>query len=144
MCHHKLIIWIYLLLIAVTGRTSCSQNNSSGQDRPQETILVLSPANMDFEAAGGTKDMKIRGNSSWTINGVPGWISVSEEKGKGTITLGVTATVNEISEERTASITINADEANLSRTMTITQAAAEKPGKGPEASIPPDNSGMRT
>ncbi|WP_029034432.1 cellulase family glycosylhydrolase [Salinimicrobium terrae] len=140
----KFTSWTFLLLMLVAGFTSCSQEDDNDPVIVDPSLSV-SPAAMAFSAEGGAKGMQISSNTLWTITGVPDWLSLSEVASEGTLNIQVTAQPNEMLESRAVTLTISGDNGDLVDEVQVTQEAAEEevPDEGVEASIPPDNSGMR-
>ncbi|MCY2687527.1 cellulase family glycosylhydrolase [Salinimicrobium sp. TH3] len=131
-----------LLLMLVAGFTSCSQEDDNDPVIVDPSLNVT-PATMAFNATGGTKGMQITSNTGWTITGAPNWLSFSEPASEGTMNIQVTAQPNELLESRSATLTISADNGDLTDEVQVTQEAGEEPDEQVKASIPPDNSGMR-
>jgi endoglucanase len=138
----KFTAWTLLLLMFTAGFTSCSQEDDNDPVIVDPSLSVT-PATMAFNATGGTKGMQITSNTGWQIIGAPDWLSLSETASEGTMNIQVTAQPNVALESRSATLTISADNGDLTDEVQVNQAAGEEPEEEVEASIPPDNSGMR-
>ena len=56
--------------------------------------LAVSPASLDFTAAGETKPVTVNASGAWTAASDQTWLTLSAGSGSGTATINVTATAN--------------------------------------------------
>lgn len=109
---NKVINLISVLCLVVLFTTSCEK----------EPILEVSQSSLTFVDGGGTQTISFSTNKDWTasVSGGTGWCTISPTSGKSEIkTITVTTVANTTYDDRTATITINAEE--LSKVITITQ-----------------------
>jgi len=88
-----------------------------------EYTLSVSPTSLNFYANGGTHSFMIISNTSWTITGMPAWITLSANTGSGDGTVTVTANKNSDEYQRTATLTVSGS--GLSSTVQLTQDGTE-------------------
>lgn len=89
-----------LLIAAVALVASC---------RPAPSISV-NPSSIDVPSAGGSFDVTVTSNCDWTAAGAESWIKVSQTAGaKGTTTLTVKVSNNNLPDNRTGSVVISSN-----------------------------------
>lgn len=88
--------------------------------------IAVNPEKLEFDAAGGQKEIAVTSNSSWTVTVPDGcdWIKVTPAKGEKNGTVTVTASCYMLLEGRQTSITISETRAGTSKTVALTQIAA--------------------
>jgi hypothetical protein len=86
------------------------------------TSLTVSPATLSIAATGGSGNIAVSSNVRWTASSSASWATLSRSSGSNNGTVTVTATAN-AGTERTATITISGS--GITRTVSVTQAAAE-------------------
>lgn len=90
-------------------------------------MLTVDPASLQVNADGGTKNIKVTSSDTWTITGVPAWISLSASAGgSGNTDVALTVAANEQSESRSA--TLNVTMGNMSKSVTVTQSGKSATG----------------
>lgn len=113
---------------SVSSRTAVVTFSANGFDNQIVTVVQagLSPAlttsvnSLTLDAAGATASFSVSSTTSWTISGLPPWLSVSPVSGAGAATVTLTATANPQPAIRMATLTLTAG--GLSpQTVTITQ-----------------------
>lgn len=142
--HSFKALGLLLLFFVSFGFVSCTEDDDGSRTvaPPDPIEFSVTPTTIDFDAAGGETTFEITSGAEWNISGGADWISLSAESGLETSDVVVTAEANEATEERTATITVSADDDT--QEITVTQAAAEAPpAETPEATIEPDETGMR-
>ena len=104
--------------ITITGQTSGDVTTITVT---QEAVgITLSPSSLTFEATGGSQDITVTSNTSWTATVTGGsWCSVTPNSGTNNGTVTVTAQENTGTATRTATITVTAGD--ITRTATVTQ-----------------------
>lgn len=80
--------------------------------------ISVSPASLSFLSAGGSKDLKISCDGSWSISGQPSWCIPSTTTGTGDATIQLTVSANNDA-KRTGSLTITCS--GTTKTVAITQ-----------------------
>ncbi|MDR2138715.1 MAG: leucine-rich repeat protein, partial [Tannerella sp.] len=65
--------------------------------------LTVTPASLDFVAAGGSRNFTVTSNTSWTVTSSASWLTVSPASGTNSDTVSVTAAAN-TAEARTATV----------------------------------------
>lgn len=76
-----------------------------------------------FSSGTETKQISIQSNTHWLIKEFPEWLSLSINKGEGTLTVDITSTENNSTMPRQGSIVIAHEFLNLSHKITVTQEA---------------------
>jgi len=98
---------------------SCSSKGSNDDELIDS--LDLSSIS-EFSANQQTKYIAVNSNINWTVSTTSNWISVSPQSGVNNGSIGVTVVSNLTYNIRTGTITVSGG--NISRTLTVTQAAA--------------------
>lgn len=109
---YKTVNFLFVLFLSVFLFTSCEK----------EPILEVSQSSLTFIDQGGTQSISFSTNKDWTasVSGGTGWCTITPASGNSDIkTISVTTVANTTYDDRTATITINAEE--LSKVITITQ-----------------------
>lgn len=99
-----------------------------------EPTLEVSLTELAFEAAAGEATFTVTTNQDWTAATEAAWITLDPASGAASTeaaTVKVTAAENTVTEARTATVTVTAGE--LTKTITVTQAAAIPQPDGTEA-----------
>lgn len=86
---------------------------------PPATTLTLSLDHYDFGINATGISVAVTSNSSWTISGVPSWLSVTPLWGSGNGNIGITCQANDNPSARTADIIVSTN--GISRTIGIYQ-----------------------
>jgi endoglucanase len=109
----KQIFQIITLLIVVAGSFSCNKTEI------QAAVLTVTPDSISFQAEGGTADIQVTCNTTWTISTSSDWCVLpfqsSENNGKATIAISKNST----SEIRSAIVYLKADQ--LTREVKVLQ-----------------------
>ncbi len=121
--------YLYILAASLTALLgSCEKDPVEKTDPVDNTPkdITLSAASFEAVTAGGEFSLTVTAPSRPKVTGEPDWITVKD----GTynnykITYGLTVKENTTYEERTATLTVTAG--SLSKTVSVKQAAAEKP-----------------
>ena len=121
--------YLYILAASLTALLgSCEKDPVEKTDPVDNTPkdITLSAASFEAVTAGGEFSFTVTAPSRPKVTGEPDWITVKD----GTynnykITYGLTVKENTTYEERTATLTVTAG--SLSKTVSVKQAAAEKP-----------------
>lgn len=113
----------YRLLFLSFLLMSLSACGSSESQEELTEILELTSVS-EFSAYQETQTVNITANMYWFTEVDGDWISITPRYGTNNATIKITAATNSVFEKRTGSITINGG--NLSKTITITQAAREQ------------------
>jgi uncharacterized protein (TIGR02145 family) len=110
--------------------TGCEQGENKGtEDNPDSYSLSVEPANISAAANGGSYNFAVACKSAWSVAVAAGatWCTVSPTAGTGNGIVTVNVAANQAAEPRTATITFTSG--TLTRTTTVTQAAAaNQPG----------------
>lgn len=99
-----------------------------------EPTLEVSLTELAFEAAAGEATFTVTTNQDWTAATEAAWITLDPASGAASTeaaTVKVTAAENTVTEARTATVTVTAGE--LTKTISVTQAAAIPQPDGTEA-----------
>ena len=127
---------ILLLLCVIVTSVSCS--SSEGED----PILTVSVTEVSFEPDGGTSDVSLTTNGTWTVsNPATSWLQINNTSGgSGTATITITSGINGSGLTRTAVITVTSSNGQA-RIITVTQTGNLYPSYNltPKA---PDATGM--
>ncbi|MCF0173803.1 MAG: BACON domain-containing protein, partial [Bacteroidales bacterium] len=129
----KKLIYVFAAMAAILS--SCKKEEVKPTPTPTEDSFTLkSSAEVSVVAQASTEYIKFETNHSWTVSADAPWISLNPEKAEGAEavqTVVVSIAANEVTEDRTATITFVAGKAGGK--VTIKQAAKEK---DPEPEIP--------
>jgi hypothetical protein len=139
------ILSCHLLILAA----GCSAALAQGAALP--CAPRLSSSNRPFDAAGGSQTFTVSLNcrSSWQVVNKPGWVTVSPSGGTGsTVTLTVTASVNDSPDSRSGAILIRSPHVMgplNGFSFTVSQAAAScAPSISPASQSIPQTGGSGT
>jgi aryl-phospho-beta-D-glucosidase BglC (GH1 family) len=101
-------VFKHALNIVITFSIAINVFACSGDDGNEDTSkdLSVSPISVNFTSQGGEKTITIDASSSWQINNIPTWCSLSLASGSGTKTVKVTALNNALEETRAATLTV--------------------------------------
>ena len=117
-------------MLAIAGAVACKQ------DEPvAEPVLEVNKTNVAVAATAGESAFEVTANNAWSAAADAEWVSLDPANGTGgdkAVTVKVTAEDNTAAEVRTATVTVKSGE--LTKTLKVTQAAAEaeEPGPGEE------------
>jgi hypothetical protein len=89
-------------------------------------LLSVSTSSVQLPAAGGQQTVSISSNISWTVNYSGSWLTVDPTSGAGNGAITLTASANDGSNARTATVRIDGA-GMISQTITVTQASASSP-----------------
>ncbi|WP_321515392.1 BACON domain-containing protein [Marinifilum fragile] len=81
--------------------------------------LSLSVTSLDFKIIGGTSNVNVTSNSTWTVSDDSNWISVSPSSGSNNGTINITCDGNPTSNLRRGTVTVSCG--NISKTISISQ-----------------------
>ena len=104
------------------------------EDKPAEPTLAVSQETFDLAAEASEATFAITTNQDWTATASETWVTLNPASGTASeqaVTVTVAIAANEAHEPRTATITVTA--AQLTKTVTITQAGKEVTEDGSEA-----------
>ena len=87
------------------------------------TSLEVSPNALNLNALAGNSAFNISSNcNSWTITGIPAWLTLSQNAGANNAAVSLQYQANNNSQSRTATLTITG--CGINRTVTVTQAGS--------------------
>ena len=98
-----------------------------GPDQPVPTELAVSVTELAAVAEGGELTFTVTSNKAWTVATEAAWVTLAPATGEASddaVTVKATVAVNETFEQRTAVVTVTAED--VQKTITVTQAAAEQ------------------
>ncbi len=84
-------------------------------------ILNITPNTQIHPSSGQTQTLIITSNTSWTISGIPSWLTPSKSNGLNDETIDFTTAANTTSEARIATISITTAIPLITQSITITQ-----------------------
>ena len=87
--------------------------------RFSEISVEVSSSSLSFVSLGGSEQVSINCNGSWTASSSESWCAVSPASGTGDGSLTITVSENTSTDSRSATVTVTADA--LTRTITVTQ-----------------------
>ena len=87
--------------------------------------LTVSPPTFNPAAAGGTTQITVTSNVSWTVSESLNWVSLSHTGGSNNGTFFITVTDNSLVSSRTGEVTVTGG--GITRTITVTQAGVTAP-----------------
>jgi hypothetical protein len=91
---------------------------------PESASLEVSPSSLDFTAIGGSKQISVTSNVSWTVSKEGSWMTVNTVSHSGNNTITVTTAANTTTSRRTATVTVSGG--SLTHTITVTQEAGQQ------------------
>lgn len=129
---------ILLLLCVIVTSISCSSSSGEGED----PTLTVSATEVSFEPDGGTSDVSLTTNGTWTIsNPAISWLQINNTSGgSGTSTITLTSGINGSGLTRTATLTVTSSNGQARR-ITVTQTGNLYPSYNLNP-IPADATGM--
>ena len=125
--------FISMLAIAAVV-VSCEKPGDKPEDKPAEPALAVSQETLTLTAEASEATFTVTTNQDWTAVASETWVTVTPESGVAAteaVTVKATVEANESTEPRTATITVTA--AQLTKTVTVTQAGKEITEDGTEA-----------
>ncbi len=87
--------------------------------RLPEIGVEVSASSLSFASLGGSEQVSINCNGSWTASSSESWCIISPASGTGDGSLTITVSENTSTDSRSATVTVTADA--LTRTITVTQ-----------------------
>ncbi|MBL6447179.1 cellulase family glycosylhydrolase [Fulvivirga sp. 29W222] len=138
------------LLIIICGITlplsGCGDDEGGIIEKPQ-VELGVSDGTLDFEASGGSKELKVTSNALWKFNyDVNLWSRPNIQTSKGDVTVQITADANETTEARSMVLKLAGEGVDTIQ-ITVNQAAGTIDPEPVEPELPdyidPDNTDMR-
>ncbi|MFV0267210.1 MAG: cellulase family glycosylhydrolase [Draconibacterium sp.] len=133
-----------LVLIIIFGVFACGESNDPVTPPDDFTPeLSATPLSLNFNQNGGTETISITSNTTWNISSNASWCTSALQTSKGNANITISAEANILEEERTATISISAEDVTTI-TIAATQEAKEPEVTGPENpdSIAADMTGM--
>lgn len=109
--------------IALLGIVACGGDEIGGGDAPvvsKEYINVISK--LDFKSDGGDTEVSVSASCDWTVSKDADWISITPTSGSKNQSITVTASRNNSSSDRVATITIKGSGNNLEKKISVSQA----------------------
>lgn len=125
---------IILFLSVIIGITSCSSDSSE-----EAPMLTVSTTEITFEPEGGTSEIEITTNGTWSVSNAAAWLQTNQTNG-GSGNIVLTATHNGSGYSRSVILTIESSN-GLARRITVTQTGNLYPDYN-LAPIPADATGM--
>ena len=124
-------------MLAMAAAVACKQ------DEPvEEPVLEVNKTAVALAATAGEATFNVTANNAWSAEADADWVSLDPASGAGAekaVAVSVTAEDNTAAEARTATVTVKSG--NLTRTVKVTQAAAEageEPGPGEDPGDEPE------
>ena len=117
----------------ITQSVDITQMKSS--DTPAQKSLSVNTNSLEFEKDGGSHNISITSNTSWTIT-CPEWCTISKTSGSDNATITVTVGKNEKTEKREGQIVVR-DEGVNAATINVSQKAGTNSGPNPGDNLPP-------
>jgi len=134
----KILTYLSVLFVAVVTLNSCSP------DEDGTNVLYITPDSLNFEASGGSSEIHIASNTSWSISVSAEWCMLSTWSSEGDATIDVTVLENDDSLSRSALVTLSTEE--ITRELKIYQKGIKDTAANVpvfEYEIPPDETDMR-
>lgn len=123
-------------ILAAFTAVSCNKDDGgNGEDTPKgPTAITVSPESLEVAQAGGSFNITVTAPSRPSLSGLPTWITSADGVYKDyKLTYELTVSVNESSDERSATITVSAG--SLSKSVTVKQAGFVKPTLNVDATL---------
>jgi hypothetical protein len=83
--------------------------------------LDVNPTSLSFTASGGTLNVTVTSNDSWTVSSNQSWCTVSETSGSNTKTITITAAANSSADSRSATVSIKGTNSGITKDISVTQ-----------------------
>nr|WP_321357703.1 cellulase family glycosylhydrolase [uncultured Draconibacterium sp.] len=134
-------LFFFALLISLFA---CSKNEDPVPNPDNfKAELSASPLSLNFSKDGGTETISITSNTTWNISSNASWCTSALQTSKDNANINISAEANTVEEERTATISISAEDVSTI-TIAVTQEAKEPEIIDPEVpdSIAADMTGM--
>jgi hypothetical protein len=80
----------------------------------KEPYLSITPTVINCEATTGSSSISLSCNTTWTVSGIPDWITLKPANGEGDATVIVEYKANSQEDERSSTMTFNAGVAGVS------------------------------
>jgi hypothetical protein len=80
----------------------------------KEPYLSINPAVINCEAKTGSSSLSLSCNTTWTVSGIPDWITLKPANGEGDAIVIVEYQANSQETERSSTLTFNAGSATVS------------------------------
>ena len=80
----------------------------------KEPYLSITPTVINCEAKTGSSSISLSCNTTWTVSGIPDWITLKPANGEGDATVIVEYKANSQEAERSSTMTFNAGVAGVS------------------------------
>lgn len=100
---------------------------------PDPVAISLNASGLqEFEAEGGSQEVKFTANAAWTVAGAPAWLTITPNSGEAgdNISITIQASANEATEAREAVVSFTATQGDDTKTATLT---ISQKAKEPEA-----------
>ena len=130
----KKYIWLSIIALIVSA---CGDNaDLDGVQMSKDYIDAVSTLSISNE--GGTYDLEITANCSWTISNDASWLTLNTNSGNNSQRITVSATKNRNTTERTTTITISSGEMAQKKVM-VSQSRSDGGSliPGSDDNIPP-------
>lgn len=125
----KNFLWSMLATMMVgllsVGFVSC--------DDPDPDMVSVSMPSVNFSESGGSEIIQVTSNTTWTVSGNPGWLTVSPMRGSNNGAFSLTVTANTDKNNRNCVLYINAGSASA-------MVSVNQSGKVPETKVTITNS----
>lgn len=127
----SLLVFIFLF--------SCSSNDSNEVD---PTLNLNLSSFTTFPANGETQSVNVISNTNWSVAESVNWITTSPSSGTNNGSINISVQANSNSNSRTGIVTVSGG--NISRDVTIIQAAADNSGELDPNKAPSENFDLST
>lgn len=126
-------------LLVFTFLFSCSSNDSNEVD---PTLNLNLSSLTTFPANGETQSVNVISNINWSVAESVNWITTSPSNGTNNGSINISVQANSSSNSRTGIVTVSGG--NISRDVTIIQAAADNSGELDPNKAPSENFDLST
>ena len=116
--------FLWSMLSIVMAAMLSVQLTSCGDDK--DSVSVSSPS-VNISENGGSQSVSITSNTSWSISGMPSWLTVSPMQGSQNGVISISASQNTTNASRSCSLLVSAGTA--SAMITVEQAGMSIPNK---------------
>lgn len=128
-------------LLWLVGATGCGTDETSSP--PTDAQLSVTPQSIASAAQGDSARLNVNSNTDWHVVIEVDWLTSTPSSGTGDQMIDLTIQPNENSEERSALVTLSAED--IVRSISITQAGisdTDEPLAG-DFEVPPNSAGIR-
>lgn len=118
----KRFLWMVVAMATMIGFGAC--DDKPVVEPETEKVLEVTPATISALDVAGVYTFQIKASHSWTADCEADWVKLSKKWGTaGTVTVTLTVEESNAASQRTTTVVVESEAAELSREIKLTQAA---------------------